>query len=71
VSTPLSEPSDIYQHVEVIEYDSEKGIVAMYDEFTRSEYEVRAGMLDRAIRAAAIIELERLGYTVIPPEEKP
>jgi hypothetical protein len=40
----------------------------MFDEHNRSEYEVRAGMLDKIVRQAAIIELERLGYTVIPPE---
>lgn len=66
----MSQPTDPdqYKRVEIFEYDPDKGIVAAYDEFVRHEYTVRANMLDRVIRFAAIAELEKLGYTVIPPE---
>jgi hypothetical protein len=67
MNSPLHEPVNEYKHVEIVEYDPEKGVVAMYDEHTRHEYEVRAGMLEKMIRQATIVELERLGYTVTEP----
>lgn len=64
----MTEPAEHQRIAEVFEYDPEKGIVAAYNEYTRTEYEIRAGVLDRVTRFAVIAELEKLGYTVISPE---
>lgn len=55
--------------VEIVEYDSEKGVVRHIDEAITSEIEIRQGLIDKVVRIAAIAELEKLGYTIITPEE--
>lgn len=54
-----------------VEYDPELGEVHEYWNSGISQIiQVRAGLLDKVTRIAAIAELERLGYTVIAPEEE-
>jgi hypothetical protein len=54
---------------EVYEYDTDRGVLSATNEFLRTEVEIRAGVVEKITRQAAIFELERLGYTVISPEE--
>lgn len=50
-------------------YDGENGeVVVDYGTGITQAIEVRQGMIDQATRHAAVVELERLGYTIIPPE---
>ena len=51
-----------------IEYDGAEGTVNVNDFGVREIIEVRKSMLDKAVLFAAIVELEKLGYTVIAPE---
>lgn len=51
------------------QYDPEKGELAFIDERVKRVLQIRAGFEEAATRRAAIIELERLGYTVIAPVE--
>lgn len=51
-----------------VEYDRERGVLAIFDEYVRQEIEVRKRLEDAVLRQAVIIELEKLGYTVISPE---
>ena len=49
-------------------YDGEKGEVITRGFGIAEAIEVRKSMIDQAVRHAAVAELERLGYTVVPPE---
>lgn len=51
------------------EYDPAVGELSFIDEQTTRILVIRAGFEEAATRRAAIIELERLGYTVIAPVE--
>lgn len=49
-------------------YDGVEGEVVI-DSFGVAEaIQVRQGMVEEAVRHAAVVELERLGYRVLPPE---
>lgn len=56
--------------IEVVEYDAEKGVVRHITEAITDEIEVRQGVIDEVTRIAVIAELEKLGYTVISPEQE-
>lgn len=49
-------------------YDSEKGEVVTHGFGIDEAITVRQSMVDEAVRHAAVVELERLGYMVVPPE---
>lgn len=49
-------------------YDSEKGEVVTRGFGIDAAITVRESMVDEAVRHAAVVELERLGYRVLPPE---
>lgn len=49
------------------EYDLDKGELTIVDQYTREVVRVRDGFVEAATTRAAILELERLGYTVIDP----
>jgi hypothetical protein len=51
-----------------LEYDADRGVVSVIDQFMTQEIEVRKSLVDDYLRQAVIIELERLGYTVLSPE---
>lgn len=55
---------------EVYEYDAAQGLVSVHSEFYREEIQVRERVMDQVLRYSVIAELERLGYTVIPPGEE-
>lgn len=51
-------------------YDGENGEVHVdYGTGIEQAIEVRQSMVDQAVRHAAVVELERLGYRVIAPED--
>ena len=50
-------------------YDDEKGEVVTRGFGVHEAIQVRQSMIDEIVRYAAVVELERLGYTVIPPGE--
>lgn len=50
-------------------YDGGEGEIQVNNFGLREVIQVRQGLVDRAIRHAAIIELEKLGYVVLSPEE--
>lgn len=55
-----------------VDYEPEEGLVVTRWNSTIEEIiHVRAELKEKALRAVVIIELERLGYAVIPPEEQP
>jgi len=65
----LPDPND--DQIFTVVYDGEKGRVIVKDFMDAgisSAIEVRKSLVDQAVRQAAIIELERLGYTVLSPE---
>lgn len=49
-------------------YDKERGEIVEFDGLVRHVHEVRKTLLDNFLRQALIVELEKLGYTVISPE---
>lgn len=49
-------------------YDDGEGEIQVNNFGVHEVIRVRQGMLDQAVRHAAIIELEKLGYTVLSPE---
>jgi hypothetical protein len=51
-------------------YDRDRGVLSLIDEHVQREILVRKGVEDTAILQAVLIELERLGYTIISPEGK-
>jgi hypothetical protein len=53
-----------------ISYDAEQGELSFIGEHVRQVIKVRQQIEDKALVQAVIIELERLGYTVISPEGK-
>lgn len=65
----MTDPTQ-YRHAEIIEYDTEAGVLSTHSEFFREEVEVRARLQEDILRQAVILELEKLGYTVIRPEGK-
>jgi len=69
----LSDPEvPVYRIDETLRYDRELGEVwALLDGKVREVMSLRAELVDRVLREAVIIELERLGYTVTPPEVTP
>jgi hypothetical protein len=55
----------------LVSYDPENGEVQTYfDGVMREVIEVRVRMTDDVLRQAVIVELEKLGYTVLSPEAK-
>lgn len=48
-------------------YDSEEGEVVTHGFGIHEAIEVRKNMIDQAVRHAAVVELERLGYTITKP----
>ena len=53
------------------EYDYATGTLSFVEAHMREAIEIRKNLRDEAILLAVIIELNRLGYTVIPPEAEP
>jgi hypothetical protein len=51
-------------------YDHDRGVLSLIDEHVQREIHVRKSVEDTAILQAVLIELERLGYTIISPEGK-
>lgn len=65
----MSDEQKVFRIDETVLYKRETGELQTYlDGQLREVISVRAQLLDRMIRQAAIVELERLGYTVISPE---
>jgi hypothetical protein len=53
----------------IVEYDPSKGeVVERFNGNMKAAIQIRANLLDKAIRYAVIAELENHGYTVIAPE---
>jgi hypothetical protein len=53
----------------IVEYDPVKGeVVETFNGTMKAAIQVRANLLDKAIRYAAIRELEKLGYTIFAPD---
>lgn len=57
----------IYKLESQLTYDSEKGEIVEFDGLVRHVHEVRKTLREDVLRQALIVELERLGYTVISP----
>lgn len=66
---PDPEPN-IYRFETHIRYDIEKGELSETEGMLKTVLKVRQNALDEATRQAFIFELERLGYTVIPPHSQ-
>lgn len=49
-------------------YDRDAGTLDFFDGFIREQIEIRKNLIDAVLRQVVIIELERLGYTVISPD---
>lgn len=62
-------PNDDTQ-VFTVEYDGETGEVLVNNFGVHEAITVRQSLIDAAVRHAAIVELEKLGYTVLSPESK-
>lgn len=54
-----------------ISYDRTEGVLNVIDEHVHEQIRVRQNLVEESLRVAVIVELERLGYTVISPEEQP
>jgi hypothetical protein len=53
----------------IVEYDPSKGeVVERFNGNMKAAIQIRANLLDKAIRYAAIRELEKLGYTIFAPD---
>ena len=53
----------------IVEYDPSKGeVVERFNGTMQAAIEVRKNLMEKAIRHAAIVELENLGYTVLSPD---
>jgi len=60
---------DRFQHLSYsIKYDYDKGEMSLFDGFVTEQIKVRMQLQEEALRSAVIIELERLGYTVLSPD---
>ena len=58
-----------FRLAETVRYDMGKGeLQTLADDRVREVVQVRARLQEAILRQAVIIELERLGYTVISPE---
>jgi hypothetical protein len=54
------------------ETDEERGrLLELWDGAVQAMVDVRANLRERKLRELTIAELERRGYTVIPPEAAP
>lgn len=69
VLSKFQERLDAPDQMFTVVYDSGDGTVVINDFGLQQAVDVRKGLVDTAVRHAAIIELEKLGYTVISPEE--
>jgi hypothetical protein len=53
----------------IIEYDPSRGeVIERFNGTISAAIEVRNGLMDKAVRYAAIRELEKLGYVVTRPD---
>lgn len=50
------------------EYDYQTGVLSTVGEVMHEQIEIRKQLAEDAILLAVLIELNRLGYTVIPPD---
>jgi len=70
---PCNPPTDpiVFRQPYTVEaqYDPDKGELSFIDERVTQVLQVRRQFEEMATRKAAIIELERLGYTIIAPVE--
>lgn len=64
----VRDPFDPDQAFTIV-YDAGDGEVVVNNFGVKEAITVRQSMVDSAVRHAAIVELERLGYLVIPPGE--
>ncbi len=59
----------VYRIDTKIQWDDEKGeLQELVDDQVRHVTAIRAKLMEDITRAAVVLELERLGYTVISPE---
>jgi hypothetical protein len=64
----LEPDKNVYRLDTHIRYDIDKGELHEIDGMMTRVTEVRKSVLEKTTRQALILELERLGYTVISPE---
>jgi hypothetical protein len=62
-------PIDKLYHGVTISYDGKEGVLRTFGAGIEELVQVRARMQEDILRQAVIIELEKLGYTIISPEE--
>jgi len=66
---PCDPPAIVFREPIVVQadYDPDNGVLTFDDGMIRRAVEVRRHFEELATRKAAIVELERLGYTITPP----
>lgn len=60
-----SSPEQVFR----VQYDTNLGVMTTLDSYIREVVEVRKNLQDKVLRQAVIYELEKLGYTIVSPEE--